>query len=208
MRCWAVGVELAGREYDIPALPAADWWPVLIKGDPLTVLDIVESSSDLDPLLLDGTLSGQDLAETLIEAIEEATGRSFHAAFVLATVADTAWASVGGALAQAGFRWDVQPIGAALDAIYAVVVSAMEKDDREKFLALLENETLTRPGKKRTPSQRVVSEFEAMAGPRPAPAPVPGKATGELSSGSRPRTRPRPRQPRQVGRSGAPRQQP
>lgn len=208
MRCWAVGVELAGREYEILALPAADWWPVLIQGNPMAVLDIIESSADLDGLLLDGRVSAGDLQEALTEAIEEATGRSFHAAFVLATVAETAWATIGGALAQAGFRWDVQPIGAALDAVHAIVVGGLEKDEREKFITLLENDALTQPGKKRTPSQRVVSEFESMAGPRPAPAPAPGGASAALSLGSRPKTRPRPRQPRQVGRPAAPRTQP
>lgn len=208
MRCWPITVELAGREYEIPALPAVDWWPVLVDHDVIAVLDIVESGSDLDEMLLDGVISGEELTEALTDAIETATGRSFHAGFILATVANSSWPVIGGSLAQKGFRWDVQPIGAALDAIYAVVVGALEKDEREKFLAMLENESLTQPGKKRTPSQRVVSEFESMAGTRPSPAPVPGAATAEQSSGLRSRTRQRRQPPRQVGRSAAPRTQP
>lgn len=208
MRCWPITIELGGREYEIPALPAVDWWLVLIEYNVLAVLDIVESGPEVDDLLLDGRISGEELTTALTDAIEAATGRSLHAGYVLATAAVSSWAIIGGSLAQRGFRWDVQPIGAALDAIYSLMVDGLEKDQLEKFLAVLDNESLTQPGKKRTVSKKVVSEFEAMAGTRPAPAPVPGAASAELSSGSRPRTRQRRQQPRQVGRSAGPRKQP
>lgn len=208
MRCWAITVDLGGREFEIPALPAVDWWPVILDVDATAFLDILKSDADLDGMLLDGTISGAALGEAMMDAIGEATGRSFHASFVLATVASTHWPVIGGELAQRGFRWDVMPIGAALDAVYAIVVAGLEEKNREKFVALLEDETLSQPGKKRSPSQRVVGEFEAMAGPRPAPAPLPGKASAEPSGSPRPRTRTRPRPPRQSGRSGAPKTQP
>jgi len=132
MRCWAITVELGGREFEIPALPAADWWPVLVDGDPGRVLDIVVSTpeQDLDGLLLDGKITGAELGTAMMDAIEQATGRSFHATFVLITVAASSWPVIGGALSQTGFRWDQQSIGAALDAIYAVVVGNLEKDNR------------------------------------------------------------------------------
>jgi hypothetical protein len=210
MRCWAITVELAGREYEIPALPAADWWPVVSDPDASSFLDLLKSTpgDDLDARLLDGTITGAALGEAMMDSVAEATGRSFHAAFVLATVAASQWPVIGGELAQRGFRWDVMPIGAALDAVYAIVVGGLEEKNREKFLALLEDETLSQPGKKRTPSQRVVGEFEAMAGPRPAPAPLPGGASAAPSGSQRPRTRTRPRPPRQDGRSRAPKRQP
>lgn len=205
MRCWAIEIELGGRTYDVPALPAVDWWPVLVNRDLAAILDFVESSPDdpfnLDDLLLTGELTG-NLGEALTDAIEAAAGRSLHCAFVIATVADMHWAAIGGALAQAGFRWDVQPLGAALDAIYTTVVSMLDKEALEKFVALLEDETATQPGKKRKPPERVVNEFESLAGPRPTSG---VKATAEQSGNSRPRTQPRPRPLRQPGRSGAPR---
>lgn len=210
MRCWAITVELGGREFEIPALPAVDWWPVLVSGNPSGIVDILKSidGADLDGMLLDGTVSGAELSEAITDAIEEATGRSFHAAFVLATVATTAWPMVGGQLARDGFHWDTQPIGAALDAIHLVVLEGMTEENRGKFLALLENDAMSQPGRKRTPSQKVVDEFETMAGPRPAPAPLPGKASGAPSGNPRPRTRTRPRQPRQDGPPAVPRKRP
>lgn len=206
MRCWALTVELGGREYEIPALPAADWWPVVSDPDASSFLDILKSgpADDLDAQLLDGSITGAELGAVMMDAVAEATGRSFHASFVLATVATSQWPIIGGELAQRGFRWDVMPIGAALDAVYAIVVAGLEEKNREKFLALLEDETLSQPGKKRTPSQRVVGEFESMAGPRPAPAPLPAGASAAPSGSQRPRTRTRPRQNRQDGRSDEP----
>lgn len=205
MRCWAITVSLGGRDFDIPAMPAVDWWPVL--DDPIKVLDILESSADLDEMMLDGTVARTEISEGCRAAIAEVTGRSFHAALVLVSVANTQWPTIGGTLAQSGFRWDVQPIGAALDAVYAIVANGLEKADLDKFKALIENESISEPGKK-APSKRVVSEFEAMAGPRPAPAPLPGKANAEPSGSQRPKTQPRPRRPRQSGRSAAPRKPP
>lgn len=198
MKCWAITVELGGREFEIPALPAVDWWPFIADGDPSVLLDLLKSDdpiddADLDSMILDGTITANELRSVLVEAIEEATGRSLHVSLVLATVATMNWPVVGGALARRGFRWDVLPIGAALDAIYAVVIEGMEEKNRDKFLALLENEALTQRGKKRTPGDRVISEFETMAGPRPDPAPLPGKATGGRSGSPRPRTRTQPR---------------
>lgn len=206
MRCWAIEFSLGGREFEIPAMPAADWWPVLISGQPSTVLDLLKSGLDdpLNDLLLTGEVNVDDLRDALTEAVEQATGRSFHVAFVLATVGNMVWPMVGGHLAQRGFRWDVQPIGAALDAVYAVMVAHLEDKVRDKFLALLENESLTGGKPSERQREKVTAEFEAMAGPRPAPAPVPGRSSAELSGSARPRTRTRPRQPHRGGRSAAP----
>jgi len=210
MRCWAIDITLGGRTFEIPAVPAVDWWPVLASMKPSGVLDLLMSTdTELDAMLLDGRVTGAELTEAAIEAIEEATGRSVHASFVLAIVGNDHWQVLGGQVAQAGFRWDVQPIGAALDLIYALIMEGLpDKAARDKFLGILEDESLTRPSKKRTPSERVVAEFEAMAGPRPKPAPVPGRSTAEPSGSALPRSRPRPRQPRQDVPSGAPRPRP
>ena len=197
MRCWAIEFELGGWVYEIPALPAVDWWPVLVSGDPSRVLDFVTSTPDdpnnLDDLLLSVVLEPDELRTVLIDAIEEAAGRSFHASFVLATMANQQWPLINGVLAQRGFRWDEQPLGAALDAIYFVVASRLEKDPLAKFLATLDNESLTT--KKPTVRQRakVNSNFSDIAGPRPTTG---VRSTGAPSDSARPKTRTRPRPPR------------
>ena len=212
MRCWAITLELGGQEFEIPALPAVDWWPILTSVQPRQVLDLLVSSSDLDEMILDGKLTAADLGQACTDAIEEATGRSLHASFVLALAAEGNWANIGGALSLKGFRWDVLPIGAALDAIYAVIMGGLDEDGRTKFTEILENEALTQPGKKRTPSERVMTEFEAMAGPRPAPSvpgqgPAPQQSSAEPSGSAPPRTRSPLQQRPQGGRSGVPKRQ-
>jgi hypothetical protein len=206
MRCWAVEIELGGRVYEIPALPAVEWWPVLASGDLGQILDFIESTPDdprnVDDLLLSGALTAEELTQALTDAIEETAGRSFHAAIVLATVASGQWAAIGGALAQTGFRWDEQPLGAALDAIYAIITERLNREALDQFLALLENEALTKGKPSARQRAKVRDEFESMAGPRPTTGVV---ATGERSDSERPRTRPRPRPPLRAARSASPR---
>lgn len=206
MRCWGLEIELGGRVYEIPALPAVDWWPVLVAGDPGLILDMIESSPadpfNLDDLLLTGEINGEEMATALMDAIEEVAGRTFHASFVLVTVAANQWATINGALVRRGFRWEDQPLGAALDAIYSVITEHMTKDALPKFLALLDNEAMTTGKRRNRASGKVVSEFEAMAGPKPTAGAV---ATGEPSDSERPKTRTQPRPPRPAAPSRAPR---
>lgn len=193
MRCWAITVELGGREFEIPALPAADWWPVVSDPDLSRILDIVSSSNDLDEMLLSGQITAEELGNTLMEAIEEATGRAFHAVLVITHVANRQWSAVGGEMARAGFRWDVQPIGAALDLAFRSILACIpDKEAQDKFLGLLENEALT-TGKVTTQGrERAMADFEAMAGPRPTAA----RATAGRSGSGLPRTPPPRPQPR------------
>jgi hypothetical protein len=212
MRCWAIEVELAGRVFEIPALPAADWWPVLVDVSVSGVMDLFSTSQDdLDEMLLSGEVDGAGLHAALTEALEEAAGRTAHAAFVLASIAHQNWPVLGGQLAAAGFLWDVQPLGAALDALYHLITSGLPEESteggtttrpRDQFHALLDNEAVVGGKPTEQLRRRAVTGFEAMAGPRPTTG---ARATGEQSGSARPRTRPRPRPPRPGGQSGAPR---
>jgi len=197
LQLWAVEIELGGRTFEVPALPASAWFPVLVEGDPLRVLDLIPSSldgdgPDVDEMILSGEVSGEDLVNALVDAIEEVAGRDFHAAFVLATMAHTQWPLIGGLMAQSGFLWDAAPIGAALDAIYAVVSAHLKEDARQRFEALLNTPTLI-PGRRRPAArERALDEFESMAGPKPEGV----RSSGAPSDNARPRTRPRLQPPR------------
>lgn len=209
MRCWAIEIELGGRTYEVPALSAVDWWPVFAAADPTLILDFIVSTPDdpfnLDDLLLDGKIDAAELRTALIDTVEEAAGRTFHAALVLVIVAASQWQAINGALVRRGFRWEDQPIGAALDAIYAEVTGRLDKDELTKFLALLENESLTTGKRRGRNRDKVTSEFEALAGPVPKGG---VKSTGAPSDSARTRTRTRPRPPRQDGPSTEPKPRP
>ena len=194
-------------------MPAVDWWPILTSASPSSLIDILRSNKDgeLEDRLLSGEISTEDLQETFIDTIEEVTGRPFQAALVLVLFAQQYWIGIGARLAERGFRWDVMPIGAALDAIYGIIVGALEEKPRKKFLALLDKPL---PGRRReVDREKVVSQFEAIAGPRPTTGvvakgtkpPTGGvRSTAEPSGSAPPRTPRRPRQPRRADLSLVP----
>lgn len=174
VRIWGVEIELAGRTFDIPAKPAADWWPVFLSGNPTEALDFILSNPDdpesIDELLLTGEIAGEELAEALIDALEEVAGRPFQVAAMLAMVTVKHWAEVNGTLVRSGFRWDEMPIGAALDALYSIWVENFKPEDRVKFDAMLDRPI---PGtRRRIDRQQAMQDFEAIAGPRPTSRPA------------------------------------
>ena len=200
MRIWAVELGLGGHTYVVPPLPAAGWFPVLLEGNPLLVLEMIEDGpgEDLDDMILSGQVGAEELVEILTLAIEQAAGRQFHAAFVLAQVAALQWGAVAGVLAERGFSWEERPLGAALDAIYAVVCQRLDKDGLARFQQLLDNPMTTKGGRRRKVSRdQAMSDFASIAGPPPSGG---VRATAERSGNERPRTRIRPQQPRQAGR--------
>lgn len=201
MRIWAVELDLGGHTYVVPPLPAAGWFPVLLEGNPLLVLEMIEDGPEddvLDVMILSGQVGAEELVETLTLSIEQAAGRSFHAAYVLAQVAALQWSAVAGILAERGFDWEGKPLGAALDAIYAVVCQRLDKDGLAKFQQLLDNPMATKGGRRRKVSRdQAMSDFASIAGPPPTEG---VRASAERSGSERPKTRIRRQQPRQAGR--------
>jgi hypothetical protein len=201
LRCWALEIDLGGRTYEVPALPAADWLPVLLEGDPLIVLDMfvsIEDGETIDDLILAGQVKSDELTEALIGAVEQAAGRPFMASYVLVQAATRHWATISGRLSQRGFRWDREPLGAALDAVYSIITMNMKDEDRVKFEALLDTPM---PGRKGVTGPAATEGFEMLAGPKPTGG---VRASGELSGSARPRSQPRHPQPRQDDPSPAP----
>lgn len=204
MRIWELEIDLGGHTYVVPPLPAAGWFPVLLEGNPLLVLDMIETE-DVDDMLLSGQVGSDELVETLLVAIEQAAGREFHAAFVLAQVAAVQWAAISGSLAERGFDWESRPLGAALDAIYAIVVKGLDKEGLARFQSLLDNPTGALARRRAGRRQQATEDFASIAGPKPQGGVI---ATAERSGGARPKTRPRPQQRPQGAPSRAPRKRP
>ncbi len=98
------------------------------------------------------------------------------------------------------------PLGAALDAIYSIYVENMKTEDRIKFDAMLDK-PLKIPGRKLRPADqaKAISDFEAIAGPRPTSGVT---ASAERSDSAHPKTPRQPQPPHQDGPSTEPRKQP
>lgn len=195
MRCWAVDVEIGGRLWTIPPLPAADWWPVL-AGDE-SMLGLLPAGSDLEDLLIDGKVGRSDLESAFHDALEEASGRTAEEAGVIAGMALGMWTWVGGKLSLAGFRWDVMPLGAALDAIHAVLMENLNEEGVKRYEQLLKQAV-----PKQIDRAAALSSFEEIAGPRPSPAPL--RSSAALSGDPPARTRQPSQPPRRRVPSGAP----
>lgn len=199
MRCWAVDVEVAGSVYTIPPLPAADWWSLLADGGPAALIDLLPEGHDLDDRFLDEASIAGELESAFLDTVEQATGRPFKVALTIVEVARGGWWVIGGKLAQRGFRWDVMPIAAALDAIHLLIIESLPEDARKKYEAAIEQ------AGRDSGQQRAVSDFESIAGPMPtAVARRPVESTGAPSGDARSRIRPLSQPPRPRDRSGAP----
>ena len=135
LNMWAVDVKLSGEVFEIPALPAATWFPILASGDLARILDLIEDPK-LDDAIIDGTIQSEELSSALTDAVEAVAGRSWHVSLVLVTMAASNWTIIGGELARRGFRWDATPIGAALDALHLTIIEALTEDGRQRFQRL------------------------------------------------------------------------
>lgn len=214
MRIWAVELELGAgatrRVFEVPALPAADWFPLLVSGDLGGIIDILDDSTQVDEMLVSGEVSAEDLTTALTAVVEQVSGRPLHAALALAQIANDLWPAIGGEMALAGFRWDQQPIAAALDAIDRAAMRLFTKEYREKIRAIVDSEVSpvgTGRSRRRVNRAAARAEFEKMAGPPPT-ARQGAPASGARSEGVPPRI-PRPLQrPRQAGPYAAPRTPP
>lgn len=191
MQIWAVDLELGGRVFEIPALPAADWLPVLMSGRTVTVLDMVNDPDGVDDVIATGQAGPEEIRDGVNAVIEQMAGRDLHAATVIAQAAALRWEIIGGDLARRGVRLDQISLGAALDALYATIAQGLKPEALERFRAALEPSTQSRRPP-RANRRAAESQFEDMAGPKPAPVPV--KATGGPSGGGRPKTRQQLRQ--------------
>lgn len=190
MRCWALDLEIGGQIYTVPPLPAADWWPLLAgRDDYVEMIGMLPPGHDLEDRILAGEIGTGDLASVFLDGLEQICGRPVKQAAVIAAVAESGWAWVGGQLALAGFRWDVMPLAAVLDAVHMIALERLTEEDRARYEKLLADAD---PEATRAAA---LSDFENAAGPRPA------GSSAAPSGDTPPRTRtpsrpPRPRAPR------------
>lgn len=190
-RIWGVDLDLGGRAFTIPPLPAADWLPMLMVGRTLDVLDLVDDPNAVDDLITTGEVSPNEIREAARSVIEQVAGRDPDAATVIAQTASRAWPVVGGELVRQGIRMDEIPLGAALDALHLIIVRNLKPEPLARFQTALGGQI----GKPAHPDRRAAeAHMEAEIGPKPAPAPVPAPASGGPSANARPKTRQRPRQ--------------
>ena len=178
LRLVGVRAKLGVHTLRIPPLPAAVWLEKLYSGGVGDVLELCEGSEAIEDEIAEGRIPDGDLDKTLKSMIGAAAGRDPMVALRLAALARGAWQRIGGELTRSGARLDSMPLGAFLDAVYAIVVRNMSAEELGDFEARLLGPA--------APTSRGRG--------RPAPSPVPASAAPYVMT--RTKTRTRPLQPR------------
>lgn len=133
-----VVVELGGREYRIPALPAATWMLTLLERDWSDVVPgLCEGEmEDLYDLIADGVISSQDCVRAAQDAVTAAAGTDW---WVAVKLLHSAAADPGamGELRSSGLDLSTAPLGAVLVTLYRVYTRDRERKDVAKVDAEL-----------------------------------------------------------------------
>jgi len=140
LRITGVDLRLAGHYFHIGKHSAADWLEAVIDGTLYQILpgwiDDDDQAERLGTLMLDGELSEDEVRSATLDAVTVAGGRKHWWIFNLLGVAvsnNTAWATLNGRLVQAGVDSERISLAAYVDALYAICVENMDKDQRIQF---------------------------------------------------------------------------
>lgn len=161
---WSVVVTICGRDFEIPALPAADWllalMPVGIYLDDILpgLLDPADGEA-VEDLLHEGVLDWNELADIALEVVGHVSGRPWWVALRLIVTARDNWEAFGGELAM---KCDAatMSLGAWLDVVFLLILRGLEDSKRTLFLMKLE---LPPPGYGSKPEEIEMSSDAFMA---------------------------------------------
>ena len=138
LKPWPVVIQAGGREFEIPALPAADWLAILMT-DPFDpddlILSLVTNGKDL--LFLD-TVSADDLEHVCLDVITTASARPWWVALRLVAMARSNWSVLGAELILKGVNPTQLSLAAWLDALLLVALKNMDPKDVTMFTLRLE----------------------------------------------------------------------
>lgn len=132
-------VELAGRDWRIPALPAATWILILLERNLADIVPGMVEGGDLGELydlIAAGQVTGADCEAAARDVITAVAGCPWYAAVRLLHSAARDPAAMG-ELRMSGIDPVVAPLGAALVALYRIYTRDKERKDVAKIDAEL-----------------------------------------------------------------------
>lgn len=146
LRCRSVIVHLAGRDWTIPARPAADWLGVLLaeRFDAEEVFpglldpaDVEKADAWLQEELLWERIDLKAVGTAVLEAITVISGRPWWLTVRLTAVVRGAWTNIGAQLAMSGPDPATAPLGAWLDAAYLTLIRSLAPDRLTEWVSRL-----------------------------------------------------------------------
>ena len=138
LKPWPVIISAGGRDYEIPALPAADWLAVLMVEpfDPDDViLSLVINGRDL---LFAESVDADDLEHICLDVISTVSARPWWIALRLISMARSSWSVLGAELILKGVQADQISLAAWLDALLLTALKNMDPKDITMFTLRLE----------------------------------------------------------------------
>jgi hypothetical protein len=135
-----VVVTVAGRDFEIPAMTAADWLTLLMVPnlDPFDVFPGLLDEEGIDTILA-GNLSMAEFEEVAVEVIATASARSWWVALRLIDVARDSWDVIGAELGLRGVDATRLSLSSWLDVLLIIVLRNMDPKDVQMFTMRLEN---------------------------------------------------------------------
>lgn len=122
LRCWPIDVELGGRTYRIPALPAAVWIETLAEGSWLDIVPglLADAGDELDDALESGAVTHVELTAAARDALAAAVGARWWVGLKLVQALISDEQGVAGELLLSGVDMASAPLAAVVQAIYRV----------------------------------------------------------------------------------------
>jgi hypothetical protein len=131
-------VTVRDREFEIPAMMAADWLVFLMK-EQLDLVDIfVEVLPDSESLLFDGSITVEELYDLVIDVISLVSGRHWWVALRLIGLARQHWDLLGARMTLRHVDPNQLSLSAWLDALLLVTLAEMEPKEVAMFTMRLE----------------------------------------------------------------------
>lgn len=138
LKPWPVTIQAGGRDYTIPALPAADWLAVLMA-DPFDPDDLIlELVDDGRELLFIETMTADDLEHICFDIIATVSARPWWIAMRLVAMARGNWSVLGAELILKGIDPQRVSLAAWLDALLLITLRTMDSKDVTMFTMRLE----------------------------------------------------------------------
>ncbi len=142
LKPWPVMLTVAGIEFEVPAICAADWLAILmVEGLDLedVVPGLLDDASDeiIEDLLLDGLLTVEEKDQLSLDVISTVSGRPWWVALRLIETARRSWDALGADMVRRADAGSVS-LSAWLDTLFSAVLLATEESKRTMFQMKLE----------------------------------------------------------------------
>lgn len=138
-----MSIDLAGEHLTIQAMPAAEWLGILM-GSAVDLDDVLPGLLDegeaeqVEDALFNGVLDLEQLHQTALDVITEASGRMWYVAMKIIASAEASWNVIGGEFVIRNVDASRISLSSWLDAAYLILLKNMSNSEANIFNARLQ----------------------------------------------------------------------